>query len=93
MAIHVQIGKLSRKSVLRCFEISLYICALCAGPYPPTGVCGLLESSFIVTAQGSFPLLNLIELLGQAFLHGMNSPMVIFPRMCRSDVALFCCKI
>jgi hypothetical protein len=28
MAIHMQVGKLSRKSVLRCFETSLYICAL-----------------------------------------------------------------
>ncbi len=63
MAIYVQVGKFTLKSVLRCLEASLYICALCTGPNPPTGVCGgLLESSFVVAAQGSFPLLNLIEL-------------------------------
>ena len=62
MAIHVQVGKFTLKSVLRCLEASLYICALCTGPNPPTGVCGLLKSSFVVAAQGSFPLLNLIEL-------------------------------
>ena len=62
MAIHVQVGKFTLKSVLLSLEASLYICTLCTEPYPPTGVCGLLESSFFVAAQGSFPLLNLIEL-------------------------------
>ena len=63
MAIHVQVGKFTLKSVLRCLEASLYICALCTRPYPATGVCGLLKSSFVIAAQGSFPHLNPLSFL------------------------------
>ena len=54
MAIHLQVGKFTLKSVLRCLEASLYICALCTRPYPAMGVCGLLESSFVIAAQGRY---------------------------------------
>jgi hypothetical protein len=62
MAVHMQMSKFACKSVLRCLEASLDICAFFAGPYPTASVQGLLERSFVFAAHGSFPLLDFIEL-------------------------------